>query len=106
MDAPAAGFSCELAQGFAEGVTASQFDVAITSRDQHLGVAQFARHEAQEQKRRLVRPVEIVDQDQQGLRFRGAAQVARYGVKESEANLLGIGGRGSDRCTEMLAQLG
>ena len=96
----------ELAERCGKRVVAAELDVAVGADDQQAGVGEPAGEEAQQQQRRLVGPVQIVEHDDQRAGARGAAEELGDGVEDPEARLLGIHRRELADVAEALADLG
>ena len=73
--------------------------------DEHAGLAQRAREEGEQQQRRQVGGVEVVEEHDQRLARRGVAQEDGDGVEQREARLLGLEVAGLGQ-VQALAQLG
>jgi hypothetical protein len=85
----------QLGQEAAQRVPAADLDVPVRAEGEDATLAQPAGEELQEEQRRDVRPVEVVEDDDQGLRGGGGAQEGVDAVEEPEAGLGRGEGRGS-----------
>ena len=64
--------------------------MAVGADDQQTAVAEFPRHEPQEQERGLVRRVQVVEHQHQRTRGRHALQECGDGIEQPEARPLGL----------------
>ena len=86
----------QIRQGLGQGVTPAQLHVAVGADQQDARSRQLPRQELHQQQRRLVRPVQVVeDEDQRLLPGRVLEEVGEA-VEEAEARLFGrqLGGAG------------
>ena len=96
----------ELGQSLGQGVAAAQLDVAIGRDHEQPRRPELAGEELEQQERRLVRPVQIVEHQDQGRAPRGVAQEADHRVEEAKARLLRIEARRLGQVGEDLPDLG
>ncbi len=83
----------QLAERVSEGMLASQLHVAVCSENHQAGAAQLPRQELQQEERRLVGPVEVVQDEDDGLAVARVLEERRDGVEQAEAGLLRLQGR-------------
>jgi hypothetical protein len=80
----------ELGQRRPQRVVAQQLDVSIRDEDEDLGVRHFAGEELQEQQRRRVCGVQVVEHQPERMRRGRPAQEGRRGVEEPEPRAVGL----------------
>ena len=82
--------SSRVAQHGRDGMVRADLGVPVGTDDRHRVRRQLGGHEAEEEERRLVGPVQVVEHDQQGAGPCRPAEERRDGVEEAEAGLLGF----------------
>ena len=82
-------------------------DVPRRSQEEHPGGAQLAREKVEENQRRFVRRVKVVDDEDEGLPLRAALKEQRRRLEHAKARLVGRdrGGVGGGRGLQLLARL-
>src|SRR5262249_13627561 len=83
-------FAAERRQHLRERMTVLDVNVAIGADDEQSCVAHLSSEELQQQERRLVGPVKVVEQEHRGLRLRRSDEEARYCVEQAKARRLAI----------------
>jgi hypothetical protein len=89
-----------------ERVAQRRIDVAVRTYHEQARITDLACHESQEQQRRLVRGVQIVEHQDNRACVAGAPQEFAGGVEQPEARARLLRGRGLRQSREQLAQLG
>jgi hypothetical protein len=91
--APRRGLAGDLRQRRGQGGVGNGVDVAVGAHDEHAHDAELAGEEAQEQQRRGVRCVQVVEHDhQRSARGRGAQELRRR-VEQAKARAVGLESR-------------
>ena len=73
----------QFSQRLAQGVMAPHFDIPVGSNDQDPAATELPRHECQQQERRRVCPVQVIEDDEQGLVVRGVPEEGGDGIEEA-----------------------
>ena len=81
-------FADKVAQRFSEGIVPGDFHVPIGTNHQQATLCHLPGHELQQQQRCPAGPVEVVQNQHQGLRGSGVLQKGGDGIEEAEASLL------------------
>ena len=84
---------------------AARFGLAIGPHDDHRCVGELVGQEVEEQQRRLIGAVEILEHEQHGRRFRDPPEKGGRVLEEVKARRLGLAGRGCRLFVQMPAQL-
>jgi hypothetical protein len=88
-EARAEGLAQQRDEAGREGVFRCDLGVAIRAEHEQAAVAHLARQKAQQQQRRRICPVEIVEDEQQGACRGGVLEECRQRVEKAEACLIG-----------------
>jgi hypothetical protein len=99
-------FADELRQGRGQRSAEGRIDVAVGAQDEQVAVAEPAGEELQEQQRRLVGSVKIIERHDERASLRGAADERRNGLEEAKARPLPLQCRWLGELREASAQLG
>ncbi len=102
----AAGLPDELGQRRAERLAERRVDVAVGAEDQHRSGADRPRHEAQQEQRRGVGGVEVVEHDHDRAARRDVPEQGAGRLEQPEAGPLGVGCRGRREVGDEPAELG
>ena len=92
-------------EGRPQRVGRGRIDVAARADDHDPALGELAGHELQEQQRRLVRRVQVVEHQHERLRDRDALQERGQGIEQPEARSLGFGPGGRRQVGDDVAQL-
>ena len=88
-----------------EGMLAAELDVTIGADHEQARVADLARQKFQQQQRRFVCPVQVVEHDDEGMRPRRVAQKCGHALEQAEACLFGFEPRCHRQSRESLAHV-
>ena len=104
-DALGVGLAGDLAEHGAQRVASPHLHLPVAGDEEECAVLHLPRQELEQQAGGLVGPVEIVDQDDEGLVRATPTQVARDALEEPEARLVGARGQLRRGRAEPLGQL-
>ena len=95
----------QVAERLEEGMLSAELDVAVRADDEEARAPHLAGEELEEQQRGRVRPVEVVEDEDEGLVGGRVAEERRDAVEEAETRLLGLEGRQRRQVGEPLTHL-
>ena len=95
----------EVGQDLGERMATRQLHVAVRPEHQDARPRELPREELEEEQRRRVRPVEVVQEHDQGLALGRVLQEVRGAVEEAEARLLRVPGDAHVEAGDHLAEL-
>jgi len=96
----------QVRERFGKRVVTAELDVAVGADHEQPGVGELAGEEPQQEQRRFVGPVEVVEHEHERAGLRGAREEARNRVEEAKARLLRRERRRALEVTEPLGQFG
>jgi len=103
---PASRRTLDVGQGWCQGMVAADFDVSVGTDQEDARVAKLPRQEREEQDRGSVRPMEIVEHEDQRPVCGGRTQQDCDRVEEAETCRFGFAGRRYRQTRQPFAQHG